>query len=620
MLLLLFLRRFMINLEEVAPFLEGQQYPTSMYTLATQCTDYDPSLRPDAEQTLDWIKDVYETDHADSAVPSPHTTRTQSIRYALSALTSIHDTRDSETMQLGIAGGNNLSNHGKGGIFSPQPVAVPTKMSFTSPSGVFKSLFHSKTNASAEGSTLTGIPEGHAGAPGTQLSAPEILLLEKYLLREPENTLFASAPTSPSVYDETSSVVLKEGVLYKINETGFRNWKQIHCILTESRLTWRSNSDPSKNNVFLLKDTTVRRTRDKRFVLSHKVTTAVSKTPGKSRTNSNAEGGDTRVRAPTPDTLIPFQTQPQPSARRPSGTAALASLAAAVTADAAGNTPAGVASTTSSVASSYSNSSNVPLPPAQTPTQATVEKTTFVVKELAAKSVEDMDDWIDAIQSAINEQKLGHVVDSEGVQYHSSQPTKESTLDSPRETNEDFESVADWLKSTGLSAPYCAQYLSVLEERGYDSMALILNVGLKDSDFDYLGIDNPAHRRALANSIHATYSPTLKLNINAYTKFESAVLFKVTSRWHYQRTVIQVQLGHFKRLDRAVRHALHVAHDKHAILQHLPALPSDLHRVRADGADQQRRMKLELYLMYLAEALEDTPHFAVLLKFLELLP
>lgn len=610
----------MLNLEEVTPYLEGQQYPTSLYTLATQCTDYDPSLRPDAEQTLDWIKDVYETDHADSAVPSPHTTRTQSIRYALSALTSVRDeARDSEMSQVGIAGGHSLS-HGKGGIFSPQPVTAPPKMSFTSPSGVFKSLFHSKTATSAEGSGLSGIPEAHSGGSGAELSAGEILLIEKYLLREPDNTFFTAAPTSASLHDETSSVVLKEGVLYKINETGFRNWKQIHCILTESRLTWWSSADPSKTHVFLLKDTTVRRTRDKRFLLSHKVTTAVNKMPsGKPRTNSSAEVADTRLRAPTPDTLIPFQSQPV-SARRPSGTAALASLAASATADAAGS--AGVASTTSSVTSSYSNTPTLlpPAPPAQTPTQTTVEKTSFVVKEFAAKSVEEMDDWIDAIQSAINEQKLGHVVDSEGVQVHSSQPTTQSLDDSSLNNKEEYERVADWLQSTGLSAPYCAQYLAVLEERGYDSMALILNVGLKDSDFDYLGIDNPAHRRALANSIRATYSPTLKLNINSYTKFESAVLFKVTTRWHYQRTVIQVQLGHFKRLDRAVRHALHVAHDKHAILQHLPALPSDLHRVRVEGADQQRRMKLELYLMYLAEALEDTPHFTVLLKFLELLP
>jgi len=609
----------MINLDEVTPFLEAD-YPTSMYTLATQCTDYDPSLRPDAEQTVDWIRDVYEQDGLDSAVPSPHTTRPKSIQIAMSALIY----RDSEV--LGVAGGQKLP-HGAGMVFSPQPVPLQPKMSFTSPSGVFKSLFHHSKHAATESNVplpLSSVPE--AASPAVPLSASEILLTEKYLLREPENNLFSAPADSPDKYDEATAVVLKEGVLYKINETGFRNWKQIHCTLTESRLTWRSLTDPSKTYVFVLKDTTVRRTRDKRFMLSQKVTTtAAGKTPGKSKKGEKSEKSDVdeggRVRAPTPDTAR--------NNRSPSDapTASTTTASTTSTSSTGGIAAGGIAAAGAAPSSSNSNAGSLGA-------ASVILQTALVQKELAAKSVEDMDDWIDAIQGAINELKLGHTAEAEGMQCHASHHASQtstmtsdshalavSTLEgSSGKGTEDFESVAQWLQSTGLPDAYCAQYLTILEERGYDSLTLINNVGLKDSDFDYLGIDNPAHRRAMSSSIRAQYAPSLKLNINSYTKYDSTVLFKVTSRIGYQRSCIQIQLGHFKRLDRLVRHELHRGHANHSILQHLPALPSDLaSRVRADGADHQRRVKLELYLMYLAEALSDTPHFTVLLKFLELM-
>lgn len=594
----------MINHEAVKALLPADM-PESMYSLAEQCTDFDPSMRPDSEQTLDWMQDIFEhapNDDTSSTSATAAYKRSQSIRLALSVLAAREgeSTKQQPPSAEQFAGksvpASNIS------MFSPQPVPPPAgKISFTSPSGVFKSLFHSAGGAAAAASS-NNIHDSYALPPlsaPSQLSAAEVELYQPHILREEEYKL-PSAGSDTSEHNEEGDTVLKEGYLFKINETGFRNWKQVLCTLTDTKLSWVSMADTSKRIVFTLKDTTIRRTRDKRFLLSQKVLAVPSNKALRAKSGEAkevAETGGTRYRSGTPDSIS--IVHPTGGATAGSGLTAIAQSQS---------------TSSSSVSGSYGASSAI---------GQMQHSYSLLQKELAAQSVEEMESWICAIQEAISaaagQQRLTDSPDALSIHTGAGAPgaagghSQPPPAPAPTASLEDCVSVEQWLYTTGLPAEYCELYHAAFEAKGYDSLGLIAKVGLQDSDLDYLEITVPSHRRVLSACARGHFSATLRLCVTSASKSDGygGFVVRVISRWHYHRSALHVPLTLLRKFDKMLRKT--VQHD--ARIQNLPTLQSE-----SSQTNKVVRYKVELYLLQMATVLHDSPYLVYLLKFLELGP
>lgn len=586
--------RFMIKHDALKTQLPSD-LPESMFSLATQCTDFDPTLRPDSEQTLDWMQDIFaehEQDaQVDAAAGPPPAMRSKSIRLALSTLAAkeAESSKQAAEHQTGKSAAPVLSS----AMFSPQPVPPAAgKVSFTSPSGVFKSLFHSVggTAAATPASTSQAaqLPsQDNAGLSVPKLSLTEQELYERFILHEEEYKLPLIGSDQGELSEE-GEATLKEGFLFKINETGFRNWKQVLCTLTDTKLSWVTTSDTSKKIVFTLKDTTVRRTRDKRFLLSQKMLAMVSNKPSKAKGSDNNESAAPRIRSATPDNAN-LAHMVQGGSTTVNGTASTAGTAT--------NGQSGAAS----VASSLGNGS------------ASAAQYSLLQKELAAQSVEEMESWIHAIQSAIHT-AINTAADHRTTESSDAPVSQVDMRAPPLSSLEECLSVEQWLYTTGLPAEYCEQYRAALEAKGYDSVELIGKVGLQDTDLDYLEINIPAHRRVLAACARGHYSSTLRLCVTSVSKSDSSgAAVKVISRWHYHRSAVQLPLSQLRKFDKVLRKVL----QGDAVLQTLPALPSEV-TSRDVQSSKLIRHKAELYLLQLASLLDQSPHLMHLLKFLEL--
>jgi hypothetical protein len=573
-------------------------------------------------------------------------------------------------------------------MLSPQPV-IPSgghRTMFTSPSGVFKSLFQSMGGGSTTNQAATSVlPSDHAisggscdgglcsvpppyaagllasvgaapAAAGTPtLSQLDMDLYEQYHLQEGASNGLQNSGSqgttelpygessavhqlhhyhhqfhhghstsgSNNMKDETASeislddsvyahsILIKEGYLYKKNDTGFRNWKKILFRLTDTRLSWKSQTDPSKRSYFLLKDTTIKRTKHCRFMLTQRVAGSElarvkqSATASASASAGAGAGGGSTLRAPSP------------------------------------------AGTTDGASSSYaSNNGGAALMGMQSSLSHQNSTGTFLYqKEIAAKTVEEMEAWIVAIQDAINDQNSSRfsITDSDAVLGAGGAHGMASSDDvSYVKGIEEFSSVEQWLQSTGIPDEFTEQYSRNFEAKGYGSTSLIAKSGLQDADLDYAKIENPAHRRVILSSLHSYFTPVLKVAVRAVSKFDNTFVFNVTSRWQYNRSTASLQLSQLRRFDKLMRAELGMGFGPHSStangggnggeneqnIYQIPALPSEAAcfalRTRDHLADtnfyRNFRLAIELYLIHVVAAFANSEKLFLLLHFLELVP
>lgn len=779
-----------------------EDVPESLFMLAEQCISYDPSLRPDSEATRDWVQDIFESTPAADVDSSAGTTESaKSVQgandagkaeasAAAGATAASTESVDPETRtSLPAKEGGAAAKRDSGSANIP-PLVMPPQILFAIQQlGGSKNmktesvdLHRASFDGPASGSAFMGAADLSAMSFGVKDSIDSIApvsysssfctptkskqeqslsmirpagglersestaqdLFAKYGLQEAEVGGMASTPksgkqTKQSFFADAEALVLKEGYLSKLNQTGFRNWKKIWFTLTDQKLSWKSN-DPTKRCWFDLKHATITRSSKyrNRFIISQSVKsteiTAASsgttageqqqhhQTNSRNRSLSTANEDKSVAAASTAaaaaavaalddtseqESLTPqgeqgnmgnhrrrskrhsrrrgSQAQPANSKHGDgkseqqnqnideNGTreaevvvSRSKSVTAADSADA--RAPPGKNNRGVAVGLDHSNhrrsvkrnsrvNVNVNVQDSKQPHSVhhAAQHAILFQRELSSNDPKETEEWFHAIEEAILEANEEEVTEYTQFNYSSSRQTS-FTRDQRHQLFDDaegqrqqhfaaltspgshrsmlqlvgvkslyeYDDVGDWLRATGLPLSAAKSYEQLFIEKGYGELSTIAQAGLTTADFEYLGITHPAHCRILEGAVCSHYSPTLRLAINGWSRYEDFFVFKVVSRWKFHRSSQYLKLSHFRKFDKALRREL-ASTEFHELLIRLPLLPikdfakheRDSKRLSVDFYSSLRR-KLEIYLLSIAQVLHESPKLYVLLRFLEL--
>lgn len=259
-------------------------------------------------------------------------------------------------------------------------------------------------------------------------------------------------------------------------------------------------------------------------------------------------------------------------------------------------------------------------------------------REFSADGEEAMEEWISAIQLAIDNYQRIRTASRVSVaapsgasnSMYSSATVKSSSEKSHREGSEDAASrlcseanagmpvsITDWLVTLKL-----AQYANNFTTRGYDDLQHIKDFGIQNDDLDYMGITHPLHRRVLKIAATAEYSEVLLTGIEEWQEVGSVVVYKVVSRWRFSRSCVLLRFGDFKKLHSNILRSL-TGPECAKLLGKLPELPGKGNMViqsRSASFCTQRRLALEAYLITLSRLLSGTPMMRILLEAIGLSP
>eukprot|EP01038_Epipyxis_sp_PR26KG_P007775 gene7775-10562_t len=504
-----------------------ERAPESLFSLAVQCSGYDQSLRPSSEETLDWLLDLFDTLPEDQPVPPVNDF--QSI--------------------FGVSQENAHNHHqmpNKLQLSSPLTVHQ-RKPSITLGSEMKWTPLNASKRKDNEASTPTNIShhlnqDQSSNTPEVQSYSTNELYRRFHLFESNEfqanSNLFLSDSLSTSQYNKQDLYVIRSGYLYKRNDSGFRNWKKIYCTLTETKFIWKSSSDKSKRCYFNLKDTVLKRTVYNRWMLVEQV-------------DSTEQDFDTMLglKGSHRQNLFKDFNSTSNYSIIPTGN----------------NAP------------STNHISSSPIPFLYNSNNTTNNNNgndslsvSIFQKEFAAKSSNDMEDWIKAIQEVIDD--LTDERRASELSFSYSMPSiigQYSTTDAvstlavvPMSTKlkgiEEFHSVGEWMKELGIPSEFVLEYERIFISKGYGNTETIAKVGLNEKDLEYLGISNPLHGRLLLSTIKPYFSDSVKIGVTNWSKLHNSgvTVYKVVSRWQYSRSSTFIKYSNFKKFDRILRQDL----------------------------------------------------------------
>ena len=79
-----------------------------------------------------------------------------------------------------------------------------------------------------------------------------------------------------------------------------------------------------------------------------------------------------------------------------------------------------------------------------------------------------------------------------------------------------------------------------------------LDVGLDDTDLDFIQIVIPIHRRVLKAASRAKYSEVLQISVPASRDFGSVIVYKVCSKFKFATSAIHLRYSDFNKFNRFV--------------------------------------------------------------------
>lgn len=156
-------------------------------------------------------------------------------------------------------------------------------------------------------------------------------------------------------------------------------------------------------------------------------------------------------------------------------------------------------------------------------------------------------------------------------------------------------SVNDWLEAIGLAR----EYGDTFNEKGYDSLQHIRTMGLSDSDFEYLGIVNPLHRRMLHEAAGSRFSPGFRCTITDIKEFGKATMYRVVAQYRYHRSLVYMRYSEFDQMNALILKLMKRTPETEALIARLPRMPAKGIATFGTGNDAlraSRRVHLENYL------------------------
>lgn len=159
---------------------------------------------------------------------------------------------------------------------------------------------------------------------------------------------------------------------------------------------------------------------------------------------------------------------------------------------------------------------------------------------------------------------------------------------------EDY-TVNAWLSAVGLFSEYGDVFL----EKDYSDLQHIRQMGLQDSDLDYLGIVNPLHRRLLKEAAGSRFSPNFKCVITDVKEFGKATMYKVVTQYRYHRSLVYMRYSEFDQLNALVLKIMRRAPETEPLIAQMPKMPAKGISTFGTGNEllrANRRVQLENYM------------------------
>lgn len=155
--------------------------------------------------------------------------------------------------------------------------------------------------------------------------------------------------------------------------------------------------------------------------------------------------------------------------------------------------------------------------------------------------------------------------------------------------------VSDWLGAVGLAAEYGDQFL----DKGYSNLQQIRVMGIQDADLDYIGIENPMHRRMLQEAACSRFSPEFKCTISDIKEFGKATMYRLVTQYRYHRSLVYMRYSEFDQLNTLVIKLMKRTPETEILLGQMPRMPSKGIATFGTGGEAlraSRRVHLENYM------------------------
>jgi len=250
-------------------------------------------------------------------------------------------------------------------------------------------------------------------------------------------------------------------------------------------------------------------------------------------------------------------------------------------------------------------------------------------RDFSAKDVLDMEQWLTALQTAIDAADTGENLPTEqqlsppfnshnlsfeqldrGISIRSGEPVCWSNLRT--------QSVDDWLESLNLS-----RLSKNFEEGGYDDLMLIQELGLQSKDLNHLKIKDKKERKILKLASNGAMAKELAVEVSGFLNFASVIVYRLDSRWRSLRASTFFTYEDFEELHRKIY--LAIKDSKYGYC--MPELPtvttqSMLTYGTFVHAAEMARMQQDLnkYITRLVMVAKKEPYFTLLCGQLDLLP
>ncbi|KAG5192650.1 LISK family protein kinase [Tribonema minus] len=253
-------------------------------------------------------------------------------------------------------------------------------------------------------------------------------------------------------------------------------------------------------------------------------------------------------------------------------------------------------------------------------------------RELAAKDAGEMEQWLTALQNAMDAADTG-----EGLppKLENALASVTGTGISRRESVEggvggrgervvsiSLNSIIPkgfWLATVGLT-----HLAPAFEQAGYTDMLLIQEMGINSEDLNFIGVKSKTERRLLKMAARGVIERLLVVRVSGFFNFGAELVYRLDSRWRFLRASTFFRFQDFEELHRKVKAAM--KDTKYSKL--MPSLPtrptqSVLKLGSIDHAAQMARLQqaLHSYMQKLTTLVgTKEPFFTMLCGHLDLLP
>ncbi|CAM9837909.1 unnamed protein product [Chrysoparadoxa australica] len=249
-------------------------------------------------------------------------------------------------------------------------------------------------------------------------------------------------------------------------------------------------------------------------------------------------------------------------------------------------------------------------------------------REFSAKDAGDMDQWLKAMQEAIESADVGDNDPGELISYHIFTPNLLGILlNCLSFVAVQFHvdrTVEQWLEDLGLASLRATFY-----DNGYYDYLLIQELGLVEEDLAYLGITNSAQKKVIKLAAQGLMETVLSADIVGFFNFGSELVYRLEAKWGFFRASTFFRFSDFEELHRKMRAAMKDKPKLHKLIPPLPARPASkpgnisVKLGAIDHATQMARLQqaLNIYIQKMVMLVgSKEPFFTMIMSHFDLLP